>query len=164
MFEYFHELLYAFYWVQINAVTRRVRCNIGRDKFFLRYALSSNIKLLPFNSSRFSYYRNLLQCTMRNIRKVSVFKHDVSVYPRGLVPLRMCIRNRWISTSYVFYSFIPETMDIDNSIAFLTKWMKTIREKYILFCIYIFILYLTSIVLLGKDLHKFVTFKFKLNV
>lgn len=54
-------------------------------------------------------------------------------------------------------------MDIDNFIAFLTKWMKTIREKYILFCIYIFISYLISIILLGKDLHKFVTFKFKLN-
>lgn len=54
-------------------------------------------------------------------------------------------------------------MYIDNSIAFLTKRMKTIREKYILFCIYIFSLYLTSIIPVGKDLHKFVTFKFKLN-
>lgn len=54
-------------------------------------------------------------------------------------------------------------MYIDNSIAFLTKRMKSIREKYILFCIYIFSLYLTSIISVGKDLHKFVTFKFKLN-
>ena len=44
--------------------------------------------------------------------------------------------------------------------------MKTICEKYILFCIYIFIFYLyycLIIILLGKDLHKFVTLKFKLN-
>lgn len=50
------------------------------------YATRFLLILNFFHSIRpvcFSYYRNLLQCTMRNIRKVSVFKHDVSVYPRS---------------------------------------------------------------------------------